>query len=115
DGNLPKCASVLAPWESALLAGMVANPSAFDPIAHKAAALARRELVLKDMLEQRKITREQYDEGRRAPLPTALEQPTEPTAAPYFTSWLRPQVLAAMGLGNGVSARDAEYRAYYGG
>ena len=31
----------------------------------------------------RKITRQQYDEGIRAPLPTALEQPTEPTAAPY--------------------------------
>ena len=112
---LPTCASVLAPWESALLAGMVANPSAFDPIAHPQAAFARRNLVLSDMLQQGYITRQQYDQGRRQPLPTAtdIEQPQEPAAAPYFTSWLRPQILAA--LGRGVSARVAEYRAYYGG
>ena len=51
------------------------------------------------------------------PLPTEadIQQPSEPTAAPYFTSWLRPQILAAMGLGHGVPAGVAEYRAYYGG
>ena len=113
----PTCASVLAPWEAALLAGMVANPSAFDPFAHPQAALARRNLVLSDMLAQGYITRAQYDQGRAKPLPTAadLEQPQEPAAAPYFTSWLRPQILEAMGLGRGVPARVAEYRAYYGG
>src|SRR5581483_848022 len=41
---LPECASVLAPWEAALLAGMVASPSAYDPIAHPEAALTRRNL-----------------------------------------------------------------------
>ncbi len=112
---LPTCASVLSPWESALLAGMVANPSAFDPIAHPQAAFARRNLVLSDMLQQGYITRQQYDRGSRQRLPTAtdIEQPQEPAAAPYFTSWLRPQILAA--LGRGVSARVAEYRAYYSG
>jgi penicillin-binding protein 1A len=113
----PSCASVLAPWEAALLAGMVANPSAFDPIAHPQASMARRNLVLSDMLAQGYITHQQYSQGRRKLLPTAtdLEQPQEPGAAPYFTSWLRPQILAAMGLGHGVPARLAEYRAYYGG
>ena len=33
DAPLPKCASMLAPWEAALLAGMVASPTAFDPVA----------------------------------------------------------------------------------
>jgi penicillin-binding protein 1A len=115
--HLSPCASVLAPWESALLAGMVANPSAFDPIAHPHAALERRNLVLRDMLEQHYITEAQYEQGIRQPLPTAndIEQPAEPSAAPYFTSWLRPQILAAMGLGRGVPARVAEYRSYYGG
>ena len=98
----PRCASVLAPWEAALLAGMVANPSAFDPIAHPQAAMARRNLVLQDMLASRATSRKfQYDQGISEPLPTAadIEQPEEPTAAPYFTSWLRPQILAAMGAG----------------
>ncbi len=31
DSPRPACASVLAPWQAALLAGMVANPSAFNP------------------------------------------------------------------------------------
>jgi penicillin-binding protein 1A len=115
DAPRPPCASVLAPWEAALLAGMVAAPSSFDPIANPKPTLARRNLVLSDMLQQGYISRRQYDQGIGKPLPTSndLEQPQEPTAAPYFTSWLRPQILTA--VGHGVPARVAEYRAYYGG
>ncbi|HET9105076.1 MAG TPA: transglycosylase domain-containing protein [Solirubrobacteraceae bacterium] len=113
----PTCASELRPWEAALLAGMVANPSAFDPIAHPQAARARRDLALQDMLAQHKISRATYEESINQPLPTAadIEQPEEPTPAPYFTSWLAPQILSAMGLGRGVKPSVAEYRAYYGG
>ena len=50
---------------------------------------------------------------RRCPTAADIQQPPEPTAAPYFTSWLRPQILAA--VGHGVSPALAEYRAYYGG
>ena len=35
----PTCASVLTYWESALLAGMVANPSAFNPLEFPGAAM----------------------------------------------------------------------------
>src|SRR6202044_3557442 len=59
----PSCAEVLQPWQAALLAGMVANPSAFDPVAHPAAATARRNLVLQDMFEQHYISRSVYIEG----------------------------------------------------
>ncbi|MDQ6744857.1 MAG: transglycosylase domain-containing protein, partial [Actinomycetota bacterium] len=113
----PKCASLLAPWDAALLAGMVASPTAFDPVAHPRAARNRRNLVLHNMWEQHYISRQQYDQGIGTQPPTArdIQQPSEPTAAPYFTSWLRPQILAAMGLGRGVPANVAEYRAYYGG
>ena len=118
-GDAPRasCASQLAPWEGALLAGMVANPSGFDPIAHPQASLLRRNIVLKDMLLQNLITNDMYASATTKPLPTAadLQQPAEPPAAPYFTSWLGPQILHAMGLGRGVPARVAEYRAYYGG
>ncbi|HTP20287.1 MAG TPA: transglycosylase domain-containing protein [Solirubrobacteraceae bacterium] len=119
-GDAPRvpCASVLEPWEAALLAGMVADPSAFDPVLHPQAAKARRNKVLEDMLTQHYITEAQYVSGEKQPLPTAalIQQPQEPAAAPYFTSWLRPQILKAVGLGQpGVTDSVANYRAYYGG
>jgi len=118
DAPRPSCASVLEPYEAALLAGMVADPSAFDPVLHRQAATVRRNTVLKDMLEERYISRAQYLDGIKQPVPTAtlIQQPQEPAAAPYFTSWLRPQILTAVGLGQpGVPDSVAEYRAYYGG
>ena len=114
DAPRPSCASVLAPYQAALLAGMVANPSAFNPIAFPGAATARRNLVLSLMRQQGYISRLQYREGIAKPVPRTVEQPEEPPAAPYFTSWLRPQILDALG-GHGVSQQVAEYRAYYGG
>ncbi len=118
--DLPKCAKVLTYWEAALLAGMVANPSAFNPFEHPHAAMERRNLVLKDMLQQHYITDVQYQYGISRPLPSIndLQQPAEPAAAPYFTSWLRPQILLAMGLKPGATRQqqqNAEFRAYYGG
>ena len=114
--NRPECARKLTYWEAALLAGMVANPSAFDPIMHPAASEGRRNLVLLDMYQQGYITHAQYEYGINRPLPTAadIQQPQEPPAAPYFTSWLRPQIIAALEH-EGVPAKLAAYKAFYGG
>src|SRR6185437_9373082 len=117
DAPRPSCASMLTPPEGAMLAGMVADPSAFDPLVHRQAAYERRKIVLNDMLQLHDISLTDYAKYVRAPLPSSasIQQPQEPAAAPYFTSWLRPQILAAMGKGNGVADNVAEYRAYYGG
>ena len=50
------------------------------------------------MLAQHYISRAQYDRYVNAPLPTAsdVQQPQEPPAAPYFTSWVRPQIVHAL-------------------
>ncbi len=87
------------------------------PFAHPQAAKARRNLVLRDMLQQHYITPAQYDQSIAKPLPTAsdIEQPQEPTAAPYFTSWLRPRSWPRWAPGAGCPQSYAEYRAYYGG
>jgi len=116
DPDRPECARELEPWEAALLAGMVANPTEFDPVLHPVAAEGRRNLVLHDMLEQRYITQAQYDQGINEPLPSAqdIQQPQEPAAAPYFTSWVRPQIIAALER-EGIPAKLAPYMAYYGG
>jgi penicillin-binding protein 1A len=117
DPKLPECASLLRPYQAALLAAMVANPTEFDPILHPTAALQRRnQVALLDMYEQHYITYAQFQKAKSQPLPTAadIQQASEPAAAPYFTSWVRPQIINALER-EGVPAKDAPYEAYYGG
>lgn len=47
--------------EAALLAGVIQSPTRRNPRTHPDSALARRNLVLSEMLEQGMITRAQYD------------------------------------------------------
>jgi penicillin-binding protein 1A len=100
EGDRP-CASQLEPHEAALLAGMVASPSAYDPIANPEAARARRDLVLQRMLEQSFLTRAQYENAVAQPIPDRgdLQPPIEDTDYPYFTSWIKQQVVDQLGGG----------------
>jgi membrane peptidoglycan carboxypeptidase len=61
------------PAQSALLAGIIASPSAYDPVAHPIAARHRRDRVLKKMLEQGYITPEIYEEERAQALPAPAD------------------------------------------
>ena len=54
--------------QAALLAGMVRSTSAFDPVAHPQAALVRRNLVIRLMLDQRMINAQQAAEATATPL-----------------------------------------------
>jgi penicillin-binding protein 1A len=91
------CVSVLQPHEAALLAGVVANPSGYDPVAHPVAAERRRNLVLKRMFEQGRLGRLQYFNARQEALPGDPEPPTVRTKAPYFTTWVRQQLVERFG------------------
>ena len=93
------CASVLAPWEAATLAGIIASPSAYDPKLFPEDALHRRNLVLERMYEQGYITQEQHAEGTRQALPSPdnVKPPQLDSEAPYFTSWLRQQLVERYG------------------
>jgi penicillin-binding protein 1A len=93
------CASVLEPWEAATLAGIIASPSAFDPKVYPENALGRRNLVLEKMLEQGYITQEQYNEGHQQALPSPndISPPRLESKAPYFTAWLRQQLVERYG------------------
>ncbi|GAB3558595.1 transglycosylase domain-containing protein [Spelaeicoccus albus] len=56
-------ASELNIAQSALLAGIVQNPSAYNPERHPKAALTRRNTVLGEMLKRDHITRKQHDKA----------------------------------------------------
>jgi len=93
------CASVLEPWEAATLAGIIASPSAFNPKIYPENALGRRNLVLEKMYEQGYITQEQFAEGRQQalPSPASISPPKLESKAPYFTAWLRQQLVERYG------------------
>jgi penicillin-binding protein 1A len=93
------CASVLEPWEAAMLAGIISSPSGYDPKAFPENALARRNQVLLKMEEQGYISMQQYREGikQALPSPADIKPPTLESKAPYFTAYLRQQLLERYG------------------
>jgi penicillin-binding protein 1A len=93
------CASVLEPWEAATLAASIASPSAYDPKIYPENSLGRRNLVLEKMYEQGYISQEQLAEGTKQALPSPgdIEPPTLDSKAPYFTAYLRQQLVERYG------------------
>jgi penicillin-binding protein 1A len=93
------CAAVLEPWEAATLAASISSPSAYDPKAYPENSLGRRNLVLEKMYEQGYISLEQLEEGTKQALPSPddIEPPTLDSKAPYFTAYLRQQLVERYG------------------
>ena len=52
-----------------MLAGIIQSPTAYDPAYHPLAALERRDVVLRQMLEQGYLTRPVYEESIKQALP----------------------------------------------
>jgi penicillin-binding protein 1A len=99
----PLCVEQLKPWEAALLAGVIQSPTAFDPANHQVAARTRRNLVLREMLEQGYIERPVYEESINQALPSPKDvqaphqQAIEGVDVGYFTSWVRQEVIERYG------------------
>ncbi|MBL8112116.1 MAG: transglycosylase domain-containing protein, partial [Acidobacteria bacterium] len=77
--------------ESALLAGIIASPGRFSPFRSPERALARRALVLKGMLDTKRIGQEAYDAALAAPL-SAVSKPAPGLVAPHFVDFVLTQV-----------------------
>ena len=87
--------------EAALLAGIPSDPSRYDPVANPSAARARRDLVLRDMLDQGDITPAEYARATRAkmPRPDQVHLSGERGPAPYFTNYVVQQLIDRYGSG----------------
>ena len=85
----------VAPHEAALLAGMIASPTMYDPVEHPQAATARRNAVLARMLDSKAITQAQYELAVRQSLPAEddIDPPNSESQQPYFTSWMTEHLL----------------------
>ena len=98
------CAKDLTAPEAAMLAGIITSPSAFSPRINPQAAEDRRNLVLKNMLDQGFISQEEYDGPgmgvhTQLPTPSEIHHPTDDSLAPYYINWLRQQVVDLYGPG----------------
>jgi penicillin-binding protein 1A len=85
--------------QAALLAGLPADPSDYDPVTNRSAARARRAEVLQNMLAQHDITAVDYRRASRAPLPRAedVRLPGIQGPAPYFANYVKQQLISKYG------------------
>ena len=88
-----KSASELTLTQAATLAGLVQNPSRYDPTRYPERAQARRDLVLKAMRNAGYITAEQADTAIAVPVsldlnPTELPNGCTTSAAPFFCDYV---------------------------
>jgi penicillin-binding protein 1A len=87
--------------EAAMLAGIPADPSRYDPATNPKAARERRDLVLKAMLDQGDLTTAEYENARKAKLPNPenVHLSGERGPAPYFTNYVQQQLIDRYGAG----------------
>jgi len=78
--------------QSALLVGLVKGPSFYDPRRNPARALARRNLVLKEMLQQQAISQQQYVTARISPLGVTEQAPGGTSLYPAFVELVHRQL-----------------------
>ncbi|MDQ3066752.1 MAG: PBP1A family penicillin-binding protein, partial [Actinomycetota bacterium] len=97
--------------ESALLAGIPADPSRYDPVANPEESTKRRRTVLAAMLDESKITPAQYAEANRTPLPGAddVRLPGTEGPAQHFVNYVKQQLIDKYGsaevFGGGLEVR----------
>jgi membrane peptidoglycan carboxypeptidase len=85
--------------QAALLAGLIANPSRYDPTLHPVAAEARRNVALGRLVDAEYVTEDQEIEFRAIPVPTSRVVPSEWQPTNYFIEEVRRQLLDDPRLG----------------
>ncbi|MBI1951613.1 MAG: PBP1A family penicillin-binding protein [Acidobacteria bacterium] len=78
--------------ESALLAGLIQSPGRYHPYRHPREARERRNLVLKLMLVEGSITKQQQREATETPLLLRPEPASDSRHAPYFIDYVAQQL-----------------------
>ncbi len=95
-------ASALTLPEAALLAGIPADPSLYDPVTHPRRARIRRALVLQKMAEQGMISARDRLVASAAPPPRPQDvglPGTQSPKAPYFADYVKQQLIDRCGAG----------------
>jgi membrane peptidoglycan carboxypeptidase len=97
--------------QAALLAGLVKNPTGYDPTNDPTRSKARRDVVIKRMLELGVITVHQANQALRTPVINPAEVEPVPNGCansryPFYCDYVVSKLLANPALGGGVKDRD---------
>ena len=93
-----KSAKDLTLSEAAALAGVINSPSAYSPVKHKSACKKRRNLVLKQMLENEKLSKEEYEKAINSPL-EVKEAKSEEYLYGYYTDTVLKEATDILSIG----------------
>jgi len=92
-----RAAATLNLPQAALLAGLPQAPSAYDPFNRAEIATQRRNQVLRAMLNEAKIDREQYDWAVARPLGLKAGKLYKVIKEPYFFTYVRDELIEEYG------------------
>jgi penicillin-binding protein 1A len=105
----------LTPVQGALLAGLIQDPSGYDPIQHPGLASSRRSFVLNAMVSHGDMTKAAAAVAKLAPVPDHIKtSPAPPLDAQvgYFVEEVKQRLLSDPELGSTAQAR---YNAVFNG
>jgi membrane peptidoglycan carboxypeptidase len=110
-----KPASDLNLAEAATLAGIVQQPTAFDPLRNPGRAQNRRDVVLRRMLDLDFITPRQYERAKRTSVedllkPTRVANGCTTSYAPYFCDYVLQSIRSSDAFGETLEEREAFLR-----
>ena len=104
-----KSAKDLTVAEAALMAGTTNAPSAYDPVTQPELAKNRRDWVLAKMLEEKFITKQQYDEAVNSEIKLNIQDSPAGCGAAgsyaYFCTYVVNEILGSENFGPNVAAR----------
>lgn len=95
--------------QAAMLAGLLKNPTGYDPTLDLAAATSRRSVVLERMAATGRITPMQRDAADQSPLglaPSALPNGCTTSPYPYYCEWVRQTLLTDPAFGRTDAERE---------
>src|SRR6185437_6397692 len=95
--------------QSALLAGLVQSPGAYDPTVHPAAAHARRDVVLAQMLRYHFISQQDYDAAVTSPVALDVHvqgNGCEASRYPYFCDYVENVIKTSPAFGPSPPAQE---------
>ena len=82
----------------AMIAGLPKAPSALNPIRNPERAKARRNVVLGRMLEEKYISRAQYNEATNQPITAYFHGAEIDLYAPYISEMVRAEMVSRYGI-----------------